>query len=56
VPTYMDGNVLEDFVQYDRPVRYHEITFGEAGPDGAALSLEEQAAIEENLRNLGYLE
>jgi len=56
VPTYMDGNVLEDVVQSDRPVRYHEIPFSEAGPDGAALSLEEQAAIEENLRNLGYLE
>ena len=56
VPSYMDGNVLEDVVRLDRPVRYHEIPFSEAGSDGAALSPEEQAAIEENLRNLGYLE
>ena len=56
VPTYMDGNVLEDVVRIDRPVHYHEAPFSEAGPGGPALSAEEQAAIEENLRNLGYLE
>ena len=56
VPAYMDGNVLEDVVRLKRPVLYDETPFSDISPGGTALSPEEQAAIEENLRNLGYLE
>ena len=56
VPRYMDGQVLKDVVRVDRPVDYDETPLDEGEPTKATLSLEEQAAIEENLRKLGYLE
>jgi predicted AlkP superfamily phosphohydrolase/phosphomutase len=56
VPGYMDGRVLEDVVRLDRDVEYRDMAIAEAERSTNALSPEEELAIEESLRNLGYLE
>jgi predicted AlkP superfamily phosphohydrolase/phosphomutase len=56
VPSYMDGRVLSELFDLQRPVEVREAALVDGGPELPALSEDEAAAIEENLRNLGYLE
>ncbi len=53
-PTNMDGRTLNDLFSLSHPVTYQEAFASADLPE--ALPAEEEAAIEETLRNLGYLE
>jgi len=53
VPAYMDGQVLTDIINTDRPVDYRAVA--KDGQDAAGLSAEDTAEVEERLRSLGYL-
>jgi predicted AlkP superfamily phosphohydrolase/phosphomutase len=56
VPTYMDGRVLDNVIQLDRPVIRQEMPIIETSQSEDTLTADEEAAIEESLRSLGYLE
>jgi predicted AlkP superfamily phosphohydrolase/phosphomutase len=53
----MDGRVLEEFLTGDRPpvIEDMELPLAGEGAEAAPYSAEEEAQIEESLRNLGYL-
>ena len=55
VPTNMDGRVLTECFELDRPVERVEPPIEEKGSD-SGLSESEEAAIRESLRGLGYVE
>ncbi len=55
VPTNMDGRVLTECFELDRPVERVEPLVEEKGSD-SGLSESEEAAIRESLRGLGYVE
>ena len=52
----MDGRVLTNLFTHDQPVTYQEVTEPEADESSAVLSAEDEAAITETLRGLGYLD
>ncbi len=54
VPSYMDGQVLSDCFADERPVRYLEME-PLAAPAGGELSADDEEALRETLRGLGYL-
>jgi predicted AlkP superfamily phosphohydrolase/phosphomutase len=56
VPTYMDGQILNRIIRSAKPISYREIPIGDSTESDEELSAEEESAIEESLRNLGYLE
>jgi hypothetical protein len=57
VPTNMDGRVLQEIFQpnsgLDRPTNFEDPTTGHQ--DKVSYTNEETEAIEEHLRNLGYI-
>jgi predicted AlkP superfamily phosphohydrolase/phosphomutase len=57
LPEGLDGRVLEELLPSGRPVRVRAMELPRAGEgaEAPAYSAEEEAAIEESLRNLGYL-
>lgn len=55
VPPDMDGRVLEELATLSRPVRYGTAPAVREVAPGAGLSAAEQAEVEEQLRQLGYL-
>ncbi len=54
VPTVMDGRILQECFRIDRPASYIELE--EEAADSAELTAEEEEAIRQSLRNLGYME
>ncbi len=55
VPSYMDGRVLTDCFTRSTPVTYVDVDAGESAVY-PSLSAEEEEAIRNSLRNLGYME
>ncbi len=55
IPNNMDGRVLTDLFDLDQPVVYREAEIDDA-PVATALTPDEEAAIQETLRGLGYME
>lgn len=56
VPNDMDGHVLTSLFSINSPVVYTEGETMKENPPRSALSMAEEALIEERLRGLGYLE
>lgn len=56
VPPDLDGRVVEEIVAGERPVTYAGSADGPAEGTDYPFSAEEEAAIEESLRGLGYIE
>jgi predicted AlkP superfamily phosphohydrolase/phosphomutase len=56
IPTNMDGRVLTDLFTHDQPITYQEAAEPEADETSAFLSADDEAAITETLRGLGYLD
>ncbi len=55
VPTHMDGRVLTELFTRDEPVQYVELAADDTA-ESATLTAEEEEAIRNSLRNLGYME
>lgn len=55
VPTYMDGRALTECFQLDHPVTFTEEA-ASTHPSDFALSTDDEAAIRDTLRALGYIE
>jgi hypothetical protein len=60
VPEGLDGRVLTELISTEKltrePIRYVPDTLAGAGPAGSGLEPEEEAAVSERLKGLGYIE